>query len=154
MRAGTGYIATEVDQVIGAMGRAVFFPQFAVFPIHYLDDDLTVFEVWAARACSALWSGLAWPGLACGHVAARASILFTLLFLWCCKPLRADAPSPPMHLLLRALKYSAAHTVHCTAACASSTGSRRALHSPSHSLRLTHTAVHAAVLQDLRPEDC
>jgi len=41
---GSGYIATAVDQVIGSIGRAAFFPQFAVFPIHYLDDELTVFE--------------------------------------------------------------------------------------------------------------
>ncbi len=42
--AGTGYIATSVDEIIGSAGRAAFFPQFAVFPIYYLDDDLTVFE--------------------------------------------------------------------------------------------------------------
>ncbi|KAF5842800.1 hypothetical protein DUNSADRAFT_5172 [Dunaliella salina] len=41
---GSGYLATTIDQVVGSIGRAAFFPQFAVFPIHYLDDDMTVFE--------------------------------------------------------------------------------------------------------------
>ncbi|KXZ55563.1 hypothetical protein GPECTOR_2g1112 [Gonium pectorale] len=33
-----------VDGIIGAMGRAAFFPQLAVFPVLYLDSDLAVFK--------------------------------------------------------------------------------------------------------------
>ena len=30
--------------MIGALGRAGFFPQFAVFPVLYLDEDMAVFR--------------------------------------------------------------------------------------------------------------
>eukprot|EP00877_Chromochloris_zofingiensis_P007624 jgi/Chrzof1/3114/Cz12g12150.t1 len=32
------------DQMIGVLGRAAFLPQFAVFPVLYLDDQLAVFS--------------------------------------------------------------------------------------------------------------
>ncbi|GIL79785.1 hypothetical protein Vretimale_12411 [Volvox reticuliferus] len=32
------------DGIIGALGRAAFFPQLAVFPVLYLDNDLAVFK--------------------------------------------------------------------------------------------------------------
>ncbi|GLC40703.1 hypothetical protein PLESTB_000031000 [Pleodorina starrii] len=32
------------DGIIGALGRAAFFPQLAVFPVLYLDSDLAVFK--------------------------------------------------------------------------------------------------------------
>ncbi|KAG2434107.1 hypothetical protein HXX76_007834 [Chlamydomonas incerta] len=32
------------DGVVGALGRAAFFPQLAVFPVLYLDSDLAVFK--------------------------------------------------------------------------------------------------------------
>ncbi|KAL6763486.1 hypothetical protein V8C86DRAFT_2496193 [Haematococcus lacustris] len=34
----------DVDAVISSIGRAAFFPQFAVFPVHYLDNELAIFE--------------------------------------------------------------------------------------------------------------
>ena len=33
-----------LDRVVGALGRAGFFPQFAVFPVLYLDEDMAVFR--------------------------------------------------------------------------------------------------------------
>lgn len=33
-----------VDSVVSTMGRTAFFPQLAVFPILYLDQDLCVFS--------------------------------------------------------------------------------------------------------------
>lgn len=36
-------VAGFVDSAITALGRAAFFPQFAVFPVKYLDSDLAVF---------------------------------------------------------------------------------------------------------------
>lgn len=41
-RAGSGYISTDFDSVIGAMGRALFIQHLSSFPIHYLDKDLVV----------------------------------------------------------------------------------------------------------------
>ena len=32
-----------VDSVVNALGRAAFLPQFAVFPVKYLDADMAVF---------------------------------------------------------------------------------------------------------------
>lgn len=32
------------DKVVGAIGRGAFFPQFAVFPVLYLDEDICVFK--------------------------------------------------------------------------------------------------------------
>ncbi len=36
-------IGNLVDSAINALGRAAFFPQFAVFPVDYLDADIAVF---------------------------------------------------------------------------------------------------------------
>ncbi len=33
-----------VDTVVNSVGRLAFFPQFAVFPVKYLDSDLAVFS--------------------------------------------------------------------------------------------------------------
>lgn len=33
-----------LDRVVGALGRAGFSPQFAVFSVLYLDDDMAVFR--------------------------------------------------------------------------------------------------------------
>ena len=33
-----------VDAAVNVIGRAAFFPQFAVFPVKYLDADLAVFS--------------------------------------------------------------------------------------------------------------
>ena len=33
-----------LDRVVGALGRAGFLPQYAVFPVLYLDDDMAVFR--------------------------------------------------------------------------------------------------------------
>ncbi|KAK9823596.1 hypothetical protein WJX72_004114 [[Myrmecia] bisecta] len=41
------------DAVVGALGRLSFLPQFAVFPVLYLDDDLAVFSSWHHTATSA-----------------------------------------------------------------------------------------------------
>ena len=32
-----------VDSLVNALGRAAFLPQFAVFPVEYLDADIAVF---------------------------------------------------------------------------------------------------------------
>ena len=37
-------VAGLVDTAINAIGRAAFFPRFAVFPVKYLDTDLAVFS--------------------------------------------------------------------------------------------------------------
>lgn len=34
----------KVDAMMGQVGRTFFFPQFAVFPVDYMDDELAVFE--------------------------------------------------------------------------------------------------------------
>lgn len=34
----------SVDSLIGAAGRTAFFPQFAVFPVLYVDSDFAVFN--------------------------------------------------------------------------------------------------------------
>ncbi|KAG1656534.1 hypothetical protein FOA52_005560 [Chlamydomonas sp. UWO 241] len=36
--------ASTMDGVIGSLGRAAFFPQFAVFPVLYLDPEICVFK--------------------------------------------------------------------------------------------------------------
>lgn len=36
--------SSTVDSVIGSIGRAAFFPQLAVFPVLYLDEQLAVFK--------------------------------------------------------------------------------------------------------------
>lgn len=47
-----------MDSAINALGRAAFFPQFAVFPVDYLDADMAVFtfpplnSMIAVRRCS------------------------------------------------------------------------------------------------------
>lgn len=33
-----------MDRAVSALGRAGFFPQFAVFPVQYLDEDTAVFQ--------------------------------------------------------------------------------------------------------------
>lgn len=35
---------TPLDGFVGALGRAAFLPQFAVFPVLYVDDQLAVFQ--------------------------------------------------------------------------------------------------------------
>lgn len=40
VKAGMGGV---LDSMVQAIGRAAFFPQFALFPVRYLDRDLAVF---------------------------------------------------------------------------------------------------------------
>lgn len=42
--ASGGAMAASIDAAIGAAGRAAFFPQFALFPVLYVDADLAVFK--------------------------------------------------------------------------------------------------------------
>lgn len=37
--AGAAESEAGLDAVVGALGRAAFFPRFAVFPVLYLDDN-------------------------------------------------------------------------------------------------------------------
>lgn len=39
-KAGVGGL---FDGMVQAVGKAAFFPQFALFPVRYLDDDMAVF---------------------------------------------------------------------------------------------------------------
>lgn len=42
--AGSAGMKGAVDTVVNSVGRMAFFPQFAVFPVKYLDDDMAVFS--------------------------------------------------------------------------------------------------------------